>query len=60
MTAPALRRVTTTPQYQVMIVEVSLKELLSSQPCVCNYPTNTVCPQYCPAPYTPTPNPARK
>jgi len=27
MTAPALRRVTTTPQYQVMIVEVSLKEL---------------------------------
>jgi len=31
MTAPALRRVTTTPQYPAMIVEVSLRELLSSQ-----------------------------
>jgi len=28
--------------------------------CVCNFPTDTVCPQYCPAPYTPTPNPGRK
>ncbi|KAF6038495.1 hypothetical protein EB796_003221 [Bugula neritina] len=28
------------------------------QTCVCNYPKDTVCPQYCPAPYTPTPNPA--
>jgi len=31
MGAPALRRVTTTPQYPVMIVEVLLRELLSSQ-----------------------------
>jgi len=30
------------------------------QTCVCNYPKYTVCPQYCPAPYTPTPNPGRK
>jgi len=31
MSAPALRRVTITPQYPVMIVKVSLRELLSSQ-----------------------------